>query len=93
MVNGIVTSIVFSLILGIRLIDLKERDIVKLEYQFNLFERKFKEKCPTKKYIINYNVIIYYLLRSNNYDCAFDIVPPRNYNKTIKKCIEIIENY
>ena len=88
--NRYIYSIYFD-IKNTRLIDLKESDISYLEQQFFEFERKFKAHYPTKKYIINYNIIIYYLLMSNNYSCASAIISPRNYSKTIKKFIEILK--
>src|SRR5437868_14908256 len=64
-----------------QLIDLKPSDIDKLEYQFYEFERLFKEIYPKQKYILNYSIIIHYLLKRNGYRCYKNILLIRNHNK------------
>ena len=75
-----------------QLIDLKPSDIDKLENQFYDFERLLKI-YPKQKYIINYSIIIYYILRRNGYQCYKNILLPRNHNKSMRKFIEILKQY
>ena len=76
-----------------QLIDLKSYDIERLEDQFHNFEILFKKLYPKQKYIVNYSIIIHYLLKKNGYSCYKNILLPRNHHKSLKKFIDIIKKY
>jgi len=84
-------SIYFDL-KGKRLINLSSYDIENLENQFFSFERNFKRLYPNNKYILNYNIIIFCLLKKNGFPCANHILLSKNRNHSMTKFLEIIEN-
>lgn len=65
-----------------RLINLSEDDISFLEREFVDFENAFKT-IHTRKYMISYNVILYHILRTNNYPHYKYILLPNNYTKRL----------
>lgn len=73
-----------------QLIDIKPCEIERLENQFYDFERLFKQIYPKHKYILNYSIIIRYLLQRNGYQCYKNILLPRNHHKSMRKFIELL---
>ena len=89
--NKYIHSIHYDLT-GERLINLTEEEINNLENKFNEFEQKFLMLYPDSFYMISYNVIIYHLLKSNDFEIYKHILLPKNYTKTKSKFCMILRD-
>lgn len=72
---------IFYDIKGIKLIDIDSRDIKKLSSKFVELESKFRNDDDKKRTNChNYNAVLYFLLKSEGYDCYQHIILPKDFS-------------
>lgn len=68
----------------VKLFPLGINEIEKLIHEFILLERQFKLAYPNKHNLLSYNIVIYCILKKNNYECYKHVLLPKNRKKILK---------
>lgn len=75
----------------VKLFPLTINEIEKLIHQFILLERQFKIAYPNKHNLLSYNIVIYCILKKNNYECHKYIILPKNRKKILKIVEDLVK--
>ncbi len=75
---------------GVKLINLNDTDITNLCNQFHNIERNYNKTSKKGKSMLNYDVVLYYLLKKNNFQCYTNIPLPYHWKKVYDNLLKII---